>query len=57
MLSCVVKTAVTLLLLSAGFSSYIREPADKMRFFEAYTDITGSGKKDTLKGGVGKRMK
>jgi len=28
--------------LLLGFSNYIREPADKMRFFEAYTDITGS---------------
>lgn len=27
-----------------GFSSFIRDPADKVRFFEAYSDITGSGK-------------
>ena len=31
--------------LKTGFSSYIRDPADKMRFFQAYTDITGLGKK------------
>lgn len=28
--------------LLLGFSSYIRDPADKIRFFEAYTDITAS---------------
>ncbi|KAJ7333753.1 Regulator of telomere elongation helicase 1 [Desmophyllum pertusum] len=28
--------------LMLGFSSYIRDLADKMRFFEAYTDVTGS---------------
>ena len=31
--------------LKTGFSSYIRDPADKMRFFQVYTDITGLGKK------------
>ena len=30
--------------LMIGFSSFIRDPADKVRFFEAYSDITGSGK-------------
>ncbi|XP_015754882.1 PREDICTED: regulator of telomere elongation helicase 1-like [Acropora digitifera] len=28
--------------LFLGFSSYIRDPADKRRFFEAYTDLTNS---------------
>lgn len=28
--------------LMLGFSSFIRDPADKVRFFEAYSDITGS---------------
>ncbi|KAL9980948.1 hypothetical protein ACROYT_G009592 [Oculina patagonica] len=43
--------------LMLGFSSYIRNPTDKLRFFEAYTDTTGLDVPLHLKAGLvtGKR--